>query len=89
MGQTWSKFMPLATLIESLGFVGPRVVEGFIRQVKLRYSIGNWQFAVENSQTFGDDDGNGGSGNVGVTGANEDPDSSPPDFVARYNFKGD
>ena len=87
IGQTWSTFMPLATLVESLDFGGPHVAEGFIRQVQIRYSIGNWQFAIENSQTFGDDDGNGGSGNVGVTGANNDPDSKIPDFVARYNFK--
>ncbi|MFQ3234610.1 MAG: hypothetical protein ACI9C4_000161 [Paraglaciecola sp.] len=89
IGQTWSTFMPLAALVESLDFGGPHVAEGFIRQVQIRYSIGNWQFALENSQTFGDDDGNGGSGNVGVTGTNADPDSSLPDFVARYNFKGD
>jgi hypothetical protein len=89
IGQTWSTFMPLAALVESLDFGGPHVAEGFIRQVQIRYTVGNWQFAVENSQTFGDSDGNGGSGNVGVTGANADPDSSLPDFVARYNFKGD
>jgi hypothetical protein len=89
IGQTWSTFMPLAALLETLDFGGPMVAEGFIRQVQIRYSIGNWQFAVENSQTFGDDDGNGGSGNVGVTGSNNDPDSKVPDFVARYNLKGD
>jgi hypothetical protein len=89
IGQTWSTFMPLAALVESLDFGGPMVAEVFIRQVQIRYSIGNWQFAIENSQTFGDNDGNGGSGNVGVTGTNNDPDSNMPDFVARYNFKGD
>jgi hypothetical protein len=89
IGQTWSTFMPLAALLETLDFGGPMVAEGFIRQVQIRYSIGNWQFAVENSQTYGDDDGNGGSGNVGVTGGNNDPDSKIPDFVARYNVKGD
>jgi hypothetical protein len=89
VGQTWSTFMPLAALLESLDFGGPHVAEGFIRQVQIRYTVGNWQFALENSQTFGDSDGNGGSGNVGVTGANNDPDSKVPDFVARYNMKGD
>jgi hypothetical protein len=89
IGQTWSTFMPLAALVESLDFGGPMVAEVFIRQVQIRYSIGNWQFAIENSQTFGDNDGNGGSSNVGVTGTNNDPDSNMPDFVARYNFKGD
>lgn len=88
VGQTWSTFMPLAALVESLDFGGPHVAEGFIRQVQIRYSVGNWQFALENAQTFGDDD-TGASGNVGVTGANNDPDSDVPDFVARYNFKGD
>ncbi|WP_158970137.1 DcaP family trimeric outer membrane transporter [Paraglaciecola sp. L3A3] len=89
IGQTWSTFMPLAALVESLDFGGPMVAEGFIRQVQIRYSVGNWQFALENSQTFGDNDGNGVSGNVGVTGSNNDPDSKMPDFVARYNFQGD
>lgn len=89
VGQTWSTFMPLAALVESLDFGGPHVAEGFIRQVQIRYTVGNWQFAVENSQTFGDSDGNGGSGNVGVTGGNNDPDSNMPDLVARYNAKGD
>jgi len=89
IGQTWSTFMPLAALVESLDFGGPHVAEGFIRQVQIRYTVGNWQFALENSQTFGDSDGNGGSGNVGVTGSNNDPDSKFPDLVARYNFKGD
>ena len=89
IGQTWSTFMPLAALVESLDFGGPHVAEGFIRQVQIRYTVGNWQFALENAQTFGDSDGNGQSGNVGVTGSNADPDSKLPDFVARYNFKGD
>lgn len=88
IGQTWSTFMPLAALVESLDFGGPHVAEGFIRQVQIRYTVGNWQFAIENAQTYGDDD-TGGSGNVGVTGANNDPDSKIPDFVARYNLKGD
>jgi hypothetical protein len=89
IGQTWSTFMPLAALVESLDFGGPMVAEVFIRQVQIRYSVGNWQFALENSQTFGDSDGNGASGNVGVIGSNNDPDSKIPDFVARYNVKGD
>ena len=89
IGQTWSTFMPLAPLVESLSFGGPMTSQVFIRQVQIRYTTGNWQFALENSQTFGDDDGNGGSGNVGVTGTNNDPDSKFPDLVARYNFKGD
>lgn len=89
VGQTWSTFMPLAELVESLDFGGPMVSEVFIRQVQVRYSVGSWQFAIENSQTFGDDDGNGGSGNVGVTGSNNDPDSNIPDFVAKYTVKGD
>lgn len=89
IGQTWSTFMPVAALVESLDFGGPMVAEGFIRQVQIRYSTGNWQFALENSQTYGDSDGNGSSGNVGVTGSNNDPDSKIPDLVARYNVKRD
>lgn len=89
IGQNWSTFMPLAALPESLDFGGPHVGEVFIRQTQIRYTSGNWQFAIENPETNGDGDIGAGASAVGLSGANADPDESLPDFVARYNHKAD
>ena len=89
VGQNWSTFMPLAALPEALDFGGPHVGEVFIRQTQIRYTSGNWQFAIENPETNGDGDNGSSSSAVGVTGANADKDESIPDFVARYNHKAD
>ncbi|WP_024611284.1 DcaP family trimeric outer membrane transporter [Pseudoalteromonas sp. TB64] len=86
-GQTWSTFMPLAALPETLDFGGPHVGEVFIRQTQIRYSHGGWQFAIENPETNGDGDNGTASSAVGVSGAQADKDESIPDFVARYNYK--
>jgi hypothetical protein len=56
VGQNWSTFMPLAALPEALDFGGPHVGEVFIRQTQIRYTSGNWQFAIENPETNGDGD---------------------------------
>lgn len=87
VGQYWSTFMPLAALPESLDFGGPHVGEVFIRQTQIRYTTGNWQFAIENPETNGDGDVGSSSSGVGGTGADIDRDESIPDFVARYNVK--
>ena len=76
IGQTWSTFMPLHALSETLDFGGPHVGEVFIRQSQIRYSKGGWSFAVENPETFGA----GGSGTT---------QESVPDFIGRYDHKGD
>ena len=89
VGQNWSTFMPLAALPESLDFGGPHVGEVFIRQTQIRYTHGNWQFAIENPETNGDGDIGAPGSAVGVSGTAADPDESIPDFVARYNMKGD
>ena len=89
VGQNWSTFMPLAALPEALDFGGPHVGEVFIRQTQIRYTTGNWQFAIENPETNGDGDNGTSSSAVGVSGANADKDESIPDFVARYNHKAD
>lgn len=86
-GQTWSTFMPLAALPETLDFGGPHVGEVFIRQTQIRYSHGGWQFAIENPETNGDGDNGTASSAVGVSGAQADKDESIPDFVVRYNYK--
>lgn len=86
-GQTWSTFMPLAALPETLDFGGPHVGEVFIRQTQIRYSHGGWQFAIENPETNGDGDNGTASSAIGVSGAQADKDESIPDFVVRYNYK--
>lgn len=73
IGQTWSTFMPLHALAETLDFGGPHVGEVFIRQGQIRYSKGGWSFAVENPQTFGSSD---------------ETQESVPDFIGRYDHKG-
>jgi len=86
-GQTWSTFMPLAALPETLDFGGPHVGEVFVRQTQIRYSHGGWQFAIENPETNGDGDTGSASSAVGVSGAQADKEESIPDLVARYNYK--
>ncbi|MGB3727342.1 MAG: DcaP family trimeric outer membrane transporter [Glaciecola sp.] len=76
VGQTWSTFMPLHALSETLDFGGPHVGEVFIRQAQIRYTSGGWSFAVENPQTFGG--GNSGSAQESMV-----------DLIGRYDFKGD
>lgn len=88
-GQTWTTFMPLHALPEALDFGGPHVGEVFARQTQVRYTNGNWQFAIENPETNGDGDVGSSSSAVGVTGAQADADEITPDFVARYNYKKD
>jgi hypothetical protein len=89
IGQNWSTFMPLHALPEALDFGGPHVGEVFVRDVQIRYTYGNWQFAIENPETNGDGDTGTPASAVGLTGNEADPDESVPDFVARYNLNGD
>lgn len=89
VGQNWSTFMPLAALPEALDFGGPHVGEVFIRQTQVRYTSGNWQFAIENPETNGDGDNGTPASAVGGTGTQIDRDESIPDIVVRYNHKAD
>jgi hypothetical protein len=88
-GQTWSTFMPLNVLPEALDFGGPHVGEVFIRAVQVRYTLGNWQFAIENPETWGDGDVGTPSSALGLTGDEADSDESIPDFIVRYNYSND
>ena len=85
LGQDWTTFMPLHALPESLDFGGPHVGEVFARETQIRYTNGNWQFAIENPETNGDGDTGSPSNAVGLSGDQADPDESVPDFIARYN----
>ncbi len=81
VGQTWTTFMDVSILPESVDFIG--VTDGitFARQVMVRYTNGGFEFALENPEStitpFG------GGGRI-VT-----DDNSTPDVVVAYKMKGD
>mgnify|MGYP000010955165 FL=1 len=81
IGQAWTTFFNVGALPENLDFIGPSEGTIFARQSQVRWTKGNWQFAIENPETtvtpFG-----GGARIVTDT-------ASVPDFVARYNHSGD
>ncbi|TWX67939.1 hypothetical protein ESZ36_11690 [Colwellia demingiae] len=72
-GQTWSTFMNTSAIPESADFAGATQGLVFIRQGQVRYTMGDFQFSLENPETAGGDTAN----------------DSVPDVVARYNLKGD
>lgn len=78
-GQTWTTFQIL-DIPEDLDFAGAADGIIFNRQPMIRWTTGNWQFAIENSETTLEQ--NDGSGRL--TSGN----AFFPDLVARYNFKG-
>lgn len=80
-GQTWMTFFNVGALPENLDFVGPAESTIFGRQAMIRYTSGNWQFAIENPETTITP--YGGGGRI-VT-----DDNNVPDAVLRYNLKGD
>jgi hypothetical protein len=80
-GQTWMTFFNVGALPENLDFVGPAESTVFGRQAMIRYTAGPWQFAVENPETT--------VSNYQAGGRIVTDDNKIPDFVARYNMKGD
>ncbi|MCH1930511.1 DcaP family trimeric outer membrane transporter [Shewanella sp. A25] len=79
VGQTWTTFQNPAALPENLDFVGAADGTPFVRQAQLRYTTGNFQFAIENPETTVSPYQTGGR----ITSGN----GVMPDFVARYNLK--
>lgn len=80
-GQTWSTFQNVGALPESADFLAAPEGIIFQRQAQVRYTAGPFQFSIENPETTVTDYG---------TGARLINDNdSLPDFVARYNLKGD
>ncbi|WP_213999766.1 DcaP family trimeric outer membrane transporter [Arsukibacterium sp.] len=81
LGQTWSNFMDLASLPDTLDFVGNPDAAVFIRQAQIRYTHGNFAFAVENPEStitpFG--------GGARIT----TDDNATPDFTASYSLTTD
>lgn len=51
IGQTWTTFMPLSSIAESLDFGGALVGQSLIRQGMIRYSHNGWDVAIENAST--------------------------------------
>ncbi|MBT8047890.1 MAG: porin [Xanthomonadales bacterium] len=80
-GQTWMTFFNVGALPENLDFVGPAESTIFGRQAQIRYTSGNWQFAIENPETTITPYGGGGRILA--------DDNRIPDIVGRYNMKWD
>lgn len=79
-GQTWTNFMDLGSLPESVDFVG--IVDGtvFTRQAQLRYTEGPWSFSLENPQTWYQ---------AGTQAHLSSGENRLPDVTARWQTKGD
>jgi len=80
-GQTWSTFQNVASLPETVDFIGNTDFGIFIRQAQVRYTMGNWQFSAENPETTITP--NGGGAQIVAD------DNEWPDLVGRYNYKKD
>lgn len=76
VGQEWSTFQNTSSIPESASFLILSDGMVFVRQAQIRYTHGNWQFAIENPNTT--------SLNIGSRDEN-----LLPDVVARYNIEGD
>ena len=76
-GQTWSTFMNVGALPESVDFIGNTDGTVFVRQPQIRYTRGPWQFSIENPETT----------TPSVDGPVANDDNELPDFVGRYNLK--
>ena len=88
-GQAWSTFMPVRSMPETLDFGGPFIGEAFMRAVLVRYTYGNWEFAIENPETWGDGDIGTPSSAIGLSGDEADADETLPDFITRYTHTAD
>ena len=80
-GQTWSNFMDVAALPDSVDFVGPTDGTVFVRQAQLRYTKGPWSVSLENPHTL--------VTAYQGTGRSSTGDNVIPDITARWLTKGD
>lgn len=76
-GQTWSNFMDVASLPDSLDFVGNTDGSIFNRQAQIRYTSGGWSFSAENPESTI-------TPYQGGTRIVSD-DNTLPDFTAKYS----
>lgn len=77
IGQDWSTFQNTAAIPESASFLVASDGMVFVRQAQVRYTRGNFQFALENADTTVTPFGGGARIEMG--------DGALPDAVARYN----
>jgi len=77
VGQTFSNFMDVAALIDSVDFVGPMDAVTFSRQPQVRYTHGGWTVSLENPETTVGTFGNG----IGY--------NTIPDLIGRYTHRAD
>jgi len=77
VGQTFSNFMDVAALVDSVDFVGPMDAVTFSRQPQVRYTHGGWTVSLENPETTVNTFGNGNGYN------------SIPDLIGRYTHRAD
>ena len=82
IGQEWSTFQNTSAIPESASFFTLAEGQIFIRQPQIRYTKGNFQFALENANATVIP--SGGTSPLGVVA----DASLVPDAVARYNLKG-
>jgi len=81
IGQDWSTFQNTAAIPESASFLVLSDGMVFVRQAQIRYTNGNFQASLENTDTTVTPFGGGGRIDAG--------DGAMPDLVARYNLRGD
>lgn len=80
-GQTWTTFMDVNALPDSIDFVGTTDGTVFVRQAQVRYTNGGFQVALENPETT--------VSPLKNTGRVVTDDNSMPDVVLRYNHTAD
>jgi len=74
-GQTWSTYMDVGALPESVDFLAVSESTVFVRQPQIRYTNGPFQVALENPESFNE--------------SGDRDDSDMPDLIANYTMKGD
>ncbi len=80
VGQTWNTFMDVATLPESVDFIGPASGTSFGRTPMVRYASGGFAIALENPE----------SSITPLGGGRIETDANKlPELAARYTWKGD
>ncbi|MGS0696773.1 DcaP family trimeric outer membrane transporter [Shewanella sp. 0m-4] len=93
-GQTWSTMVNTSAFAETADLGGPLVGQAMVRQTLVRYSKGNWQFALENPYTYGTKAGGTQASSTHTNSTQADKewvDTSNdyiPDAVIRFNQKG-
>jgi len=80
-GQTWTNFMDVGALPDTVDFIGPTDGVLFVRQAQVRYTSGAFSASLENPETTYIQNGGGP-----VTASDR---GALPDLTARYGWKGD